>query len=136
MLVITSSSTLIWERNAWMGEAPAASEVPSGEGLQDDAARMKQIAADAVDPTHLLEGENPDSLQPHDAEHWVRVYSELLAFKRGLLSSARDLACATREPARHAISGSDLPLLDAQARKLAGRLEFWRHRLENPRQRT
>jgi len=36
-------------------------------------------------PYRLMDGENPDSLQPADAKHWVSIYLELLAFKRKLL---------------------------------------------------
>lgn len=94
---------------------------------------LRKIAADAVDRSHLLAGEDPDTLQPHDAEHWVQVYSELLAFKRGLLSTAKQLADTAEATARQEIAASDLPVLDAQATKLTERLEFWRRRKEELR---
>jgi hypothetical protein len=99
------------------------------EGLDESAsADLERIAAEAVDPSHLLDGENPETLQPHDAEHWVRVYSELLTFKRRLLSNAQQFAVETSGDAREEIAGTDLPVLDAQATKLSHRLDFWRRR--------
>ena len=45
----------------------------------------RRAAHGAGNPYRLMDGENPDSLQPADAKHWVSIYLELLAFKRKLL---------------------------------------------------
>ena len=112
-----------------MGELPDSSDRAAADGINTStSANLERIAAEAVDPSHLLEGEDPETLQPHDAEHWVRVYSELLTFKQRLLRDAQQLAAETSSDARDQIAGSDLPVLDAQATKLILRLEFWRRR--------
>jgi hypothetical protein len=94
----------------------------------DATLAIERTASQAVDPAHLLDGEDPDTLQPHDADHWIRVYSELLAFKTSLLERARQLAEGTGDSAHREIASTDLTVMDAQARKLRHRLEFWRRR--------
>jgi len=94
---------------------------------------IEQLAGRAVDPAELLDGEDPETLQLHDAQHWVRVYEELLTFKTALLKRAERMADDVSDSARTEIARSDLPIMDAQARKLERRLTFWRGRLDQLR---
>src|SRR5437868_14689103 len=97
----------------------------------DATVAIERTASQAVDPAHLLDGEDPDTLQRHDLDHWIRVYE--VAFKTSLLGRARELAEGTGDSAHREIAASDLTLMDAQARKLRQRLEFWRRRREELR---
>ena len=102
-----------------------------GTGRTGD--HIEQLAGRAVDPDELLDGEDPETLQLHDAQHWVRVYEELLSFKTALLKRAERMADDVSDSARTEIARSDLPIMDAQARKLERRIAFWRGRLDQLR---
>src|SRR6266436_5924006 len=39
-------------------------------------AAVRRAAHGAGNPYRLMDGENPDSLQPADAKHWVSIYLE------------------------------------------------------------
>lgn len=56
------------------------------------------------DNDRLLDGEDPKSTDPEDAEHWVQVYGELLGFKDNLVGDAKATAeeADTWRPARSA----------------------------------
>jgi hypothetical protein len=92
-----------------------------------------RLAGRAVDPDELLDGEDPETLQTHDAQHWVRVYEELLSFKTALFRRAERMADDVSDSARIEIARSDLPIMDAQTKKLERRLAFWRGRLDELR---
>jgi hypothetical protein len=62
----------------------------------------------------LLPGENPNTASPEDAEHWLRVYEELLATVDGLLAN-QELA-------------GDRVLLEQSRSKYLHRLELWGER--------
>jgi hypothetical protein len=81
----------------------------------------------AADRNRLLPGERPQTVYSDDAEHWVRVYSDLLAFNLEML----DAIGKRMRPAAVAPDGpeqSDLPLLQAHVRRLRWRLSFWERR--------
>jgi hypothetical protein len=89
---------------------------------------VARAAAPTVDRGDLLDGEDPDTLHPHDAVHWVRVYEELLRFKTALQRQAELLVREASPTARSEITHTDLPILDARARRLQERLRFWKQR--------
>lgn len=105
--------------------------------------RAAQAASDSVDVTRLLPGENAteDLLLPgenptagyrEDVELWIKVYSELLDFKRFMLDGATTRAGEmTTEVARKEIETTDLRVARAEAERFMRRLAFWRGRLES-----
>jgi DNA-binding winged helix-turn-helix (wHTH) protein len=70
-----------------------------------------------------LPGESTDHASRQDADHWIRVYGELVRFKRGLLAVAEN---------RHVLSidasmegAADEALIFGQMRRYERRLEEW-----------
>jgi hypothetical protein len=98
--------------------------------LASDAVRTEgQIAsAQGADPDRLLEGEDPETLQVHDAEHWIRVYQDLLAFKRQLLATANEMVTDMDDAARDEVGKTDIIAMDAEAGKFQRRLQYWQQR--------
>jgi len=90
---------------------------------QRDAANLRW----AADRNRLLPGERPQTLYSEDAEHWVRVYTDLLTFNLEMMDviERRLAAMPTSEdgPER-----SDRDLLEAHMRRLRWRLNFWQRR--------
>ena len=85
-----------------------------------------QIAAiEGANPDRLLDGEDPDTLQVHDADHWIRVYQDLLAFKRQLLATANEIVPDMADAARDEVGKTDIMAMDAEARKFQRRLHYW-----------
>lgn len=88
-----------------------------------------QVAAQqGADPDRLLEGEDPDTLQVHDADHWVRVYRDLLEFKHRLLARAHEMVPGLADAAREEVDKTDMIAMDAESRKFQRRLDYWRER--------
>lgn len=81
-----------------------------------------------ADPDRLLDGEDPETLQVHDADHWIRVYRDLLDFKRQLLATANEIVPDMADAARAEVGKTDLTAMDAEARKFQRRLSFWQLR--------
>ena len=87
-----------------------------------DAASLRR----AADHSRLLPGERPQTLYSDDAQHWIRVYTDLLAINLEMLdgSGRRAVASASNDgPER-----SDFALLKAHIRRLRWRLRFWERR--------
>lgn len=97
------------------GEAPAPGEAADA-------------ALEAVEPERLLPGEDEGSVHPDDAVHWTKVYSELLSFKRSLLTVAEERITSMYDAARTEVEETDLKILRAEAQRLERRFEFWRAR--------
>ena len=85
---------------------------------------MKMI----LDEDRLLEGENPDTRELEDAEHWLRVYSELLGFKTNVVQEARASAAELPKDAKPE-ARADLTVLSAEQRRLERRHGFWAARV-------
>jgi hypothetical protein len=100
---------------------PTAStrEAPSASNAAD-------AAEEAVEPERLLPGENEDSVHPDDAVHWTKVYSELLGFKRSLLTLAEERVTSMYDAARTEVEETDMKILQAEAQRLERRFAFWR----------
>jgi hypothetical protein len=99
----------------------SSDEVPS-PGEAADA------ALDAVEPERLLPGEDEATVHLDDAVHWTKVYAELLAFKRSLLTVADEHVAAMENAARVEVEETDLKILLAEAERLERRFDFWTER--------
>ena len=104
---------------------------PGQEGGAARDARAREAADAAVDSDRLLPGEDPERANADDAARWVDVYSELLVFKQEVLN----VILARLEEmhdgaARDEVEKTDAVVVRAEAERLAGRLGFWRRRLE------
>lgn len=83
----------------------------------------------AVDGDTLLEGEDPDTPHIEDADHWISVYRELIAFKRSLLDSTNeDAAQLDHREARQEATHVDGAILRAELERFRRRLQFWQER--------
>jgi hypothetical protein len=87
------------------------------------------VAGELTDPDHRLPGERDSESSPllEDAEHWLRVYAELLAFKRTLLRTAE----VHKERAPDEVAeevGQDEVLLRSELERLERRHSFWQAR--------
>lgn len=89
-----------------------------------------QEAADrAVDPTGLLDGEDPRSAHPDDIDHWIHAYSELIDFKKGVLAASQGEISEMRNPdSRKEADQVDLTILEAEMHRYQQRLDFWKRR--------
>jgi hypothetical protein len=80
----------------------------------------------AGDRSRLLPGERPQTPYFEDAAHWVRVYTDLLAFNlemMDVIDRRLGAVVSTDGPEE-----SDLELLKAHVRRLRWRLSFWQRR--------
>jgi hypothetical protein len=82
----------------------------------------------ASNPHRMLPGEDPRSRFVEDAQHWISVYTELLAFKEAILQRAGSVIAELNDAAVHDAS-IDHRLLDAQVVRYRERLAFWSARL-------
>jgi len=80
-----------------------------------------------VDFDRLMEGENRDSSDPDDIEHWCAVHAEMIRFKEGLLGQTRQEVKKVPEMSRE-LDGNDIPFLEAELRRLRRGLAFWEAR--------
>lgn len=98
-------------------------KVSAGERITShDPANVKW----AADHNRLLPGERPQTLYADDAQHWIQVYTDLLAFNLEMLEGIgrRVGPSAPNDgPER-----SDFELMKAHVRRLRWRLRFWERR--------
>ena len=80
-----------------------------------------------VDFERFMEGENRDSKDPDDIEHWCAVYAEMIRFKEGLLGQARQEIKKVPDM-RKELLGNDIPFLQAELQRLRRGLAFWEAR--------
>jgi len=89
----------------------------------------EESAKKSVDSDALLQGEDPKSRHPDDADHWIKAYSELIEYKERLLAtSARDRAGMETESARQETAEVDVPILRTELGRYRRRLDFWERR--------
>jgi hypothetical protein len=101
----------------------------SPDPAETSQAEKEQAALDQVQPDRLLAGEDEDTRHIDDAVHWVKVYTELLEFKRSVLATT-EKHVVTMEPAASAeVQETDLVALHAEALRFERRLVFWRTRI-------
>jgi hypothetical protein len=80
-----------------------------------------------IDFDRLMEGENRESTDPGDAQHWYSVYAELLRFKERLLAQTREKIQQVPET-NPELGQNDIPFLTAEMRRLRDGLAFWEAR--------
>ncbi len=73
----------------------------------------------------LLEGENPNTLFPQDARHWIAVYREMIAFKDQLLARINDQILRLPRAARSDVADNDIGLIENQLERYKRRIEYW-----------
>ncbi len=93
------------------------------------------IAGDLMDPDHRLPGERDSESSPllEDAQHWLQVYGELLAFKRTLLRTAEVHKDGAPEAVVDEVS-NDQVLLRSELNRLERRHRFWQDRAQELQQ--
>ena len=111
-----------------MAHRRPATGAASGPFPQINSGEAERAAQMGVDPDRLIEGEDPDTLQVHDADHWIRVYTDLLEFKHRLLVTAQEVIPSMEHSARLEVDQTDMIVIDAESRKFDRRLAFWRNR--------
>ncbi len=99
--------------------------------MPDEWEEAREAAKKASERERLLPGEDPDSPYPDDAEQWIEVYRELLAYKDRLLAvTGATLSQMAEEQAAHReIVETDRTLIAAERERFVRRLGFWRGRL-------
>jgi hypothetical protein len=93
-----------------------------------EPADSADAALDAVEPDRLLPGEDESSTHPDDALHWMKVYTELLEFKRSLLTVTEVKLVTMEGAARAEVEETDLKVLLAEAERMDRRLHYWEER--------
>jgi hypothetical protein len=73
----------------------------------------------------LLEGEDPRTVFPRDARHWISVYREMIGFKDDLLGRIRGLLMSLPAVGRQDVVDNDVGLLEDQLERYHRRLDFW-----------
>ena len=89
----------------------------------------EKAALEEVEPDRLLAGEDEDSQHLDDAEHWVKVYAELLEFKRSVLATTEEHVATMDVDASVEVQKTDLKALHAEALRFERRLVYWRERV-------
>ena len=90
---------------------------------------MTEPAAAAVDPDRLIEGEDPHTTHAEDAQRWLVIYSELLAYKEMLLTRTQEAAALMHPETISEIERTDLQIVRRERDRTHARVEFWRRRL-------
>ena len=86
---------------------------------------MAEALGQVVPERKLMPGENPGSQYLADADHWISVYEELLAFDKELLQSLRRQLGNDGNGSELKI---DLEKLNSRLSHLEEGLDFWRQR--------
>jgi hypothetical protein len=89
----------------------------------------EKAALEQVEPDRLLDGEDEDSQHLDDAEHWVKVYAELLEFKRSVLATTEEHVGTMDADASLEVQKTDLQALHAEELRFERRLVYWRGRV-------
>jgi hypothetical protein len=90
--------------------------------------KAEQAAHEAIDPDRLLPSEDPDARHIDDAQHWVAVYTELLATKARILDTTLEQMEAAKHPAVAYELQTDQTVLLAEIERFQRRLRFWHDR--------
>ncbi len=89
----------------------------------------EKAALEQVEPDRLLDGEDEGTPHLDDAEHWVKVYMELLEFKRSVLATTEEHVGTMDIDASSEVQKTDLKALHAEALRFERRLVYWRGRI-------
>lgn len=115
-------------------ETPDAPDDRPSDSLAPDPEDAEDAALDAVEPDRLLPGEDESTPHMDDALHWMKVYSELLDFKRRLLVVTDEGLVAMGDAARAEVEETDLKVIQAEADRLERRFDFWTARAASMRE--
>ena len=74
-----------------------------------------------------MPGEDPKSIRPRDAAHWMKIYAEMIGFKRKVLGRVNVSLDGVSREARNELS-EDVELIEAQMRRYERRLRYWSDR--------
>ena len=77
-----------------------------------------------LEPDRLLEGENPRTLHPQDARHWLAVYREMIGFKDDILERVHGHLGQIPAAGLGDVLG-DIKLIENQLQRYQRRMEFW-----------
>src|SRR5207244_8007121 len=69
------------------------------EGIDLNDVDPQKAAGEAVDPDRLLEGEDPETRHPEEANHWIEDYIELLPVKARAVATAAHSRAQTTDGA-------------------------------------
>ena len=92
-------------------------------------AEAEEAAIEQVEPDRLLAGEDEGTQHLDDAVHWVKVYVELLEFKRSVLATTEEHVGTMDPDASTEVQQTDLKALHAEAMRFERRLVYWRGRV-------
>jgi DNA-binding response OmpR family regulator len=92
---------------------------------------VREIAQAAVDHKRLLEGENPGTQHPEDARRWLAVYSELLAYKEGVIARTQRAVEQLAPESAAEIQQTDIPILSEERDRFRRRLHYWQRRVRD-----
>ena len=102
---------------------------PPADKSEHTKAEDQEAALEQVEPDRLLDGEDEDTQHLDDAEHWVKVYRELLEFKRAVLATTEEHVGTMEPDASAEVQKTDLKALHAEALRFERRLVYWRGRM-------
>jgi len=77
-----------------------------------------------LESDRLLAGEDPETIRPRDAHHWITIYAELVGFKNQLLVRVNEGMEGVSSAARVDLQ-DDVDLVVAQLGRYERRLRFW-----------
>ncbi len=89
-----------------------------------------QDAAQLAVVGHPLPGEDLASPYLEDAQMWLRVYGELLAFKETLIADTDKALETLPPPAREEVGQTDAVILAAEAERFRNRVALWERRCQ------
>lgn len=82
---------------------------------------------------HLQAGEDVESPYPEDAEHWVSVYRELVAFKHDLLREIDEHVVDADHVQSEQEMGRDRQATELELERIQLHLDYWVERLKELR---
>jgi hypothetical protein len=109
---------------------PTGTEMPA-DPKKTSQTEKEQAALDQVQPDRLLAGEDEGTRHIDDAVHWVKVYTELLEFKRSVLATTEKHVVTMDPDASAEVQQTDLVALSAEALRFERRLVFWRTKIKS-----
>jgi hypothetical protein len=101
----------------------------TSDSTETSQSEDEKAALEQVEPDRLLAGEDEATRHVDDAIHWVKVYSELLEFKRSVLATTQRHVVTMDSDASAEVQQTDLKALHAEALRFERRLVYWRSRI-------
>ena len=76
----------------------------------------------------MVERENPQTLDPDEIRHYIRIYTELRSFKESLLERSYQVTDELSGQAQRILRATDIPEFEVQIGRIEARLRFWQKR--------